>query len=161
MAPGQWDRDPLARASHVFRDIFDIHLHWRGEVFRFQKSRSRVISLADYTGEKPVIMNVPHRILLGKEETVPAELPPNQSRASSRRGAHLIARFERSRWSVSQNPTPTTCRKQWRCPVSNANGTLSQFQREGEQGRSVVTTPEPSDQMRVASSALIAFLKTS
>jgi hypothetical protein len=66
--------ESLARASHVFRDIFDIHLHWRGKVFRFQTSRSWVISLADYTGEKPVIMNVPHRMLLGKEETVPAEV---------------------------------------------------------------------------------------
>jgi hypothetical protein len=41
---------------------------------------------------------------------------------------------------------PTTCRKHWRCPAIPS---------------SVVTTSEPSDQMRVASSALIGFLKTS
>ena len=66
----------MARAGHVFRDIFDIHLHWRREIFRFLKNRSRVISLADYTAEKSFAMNVPHRMLLGKEEIVPAELPP-------------------------------------------------------------------------------------
>jgi predicted nucleotidyltransferase len=68
--------ESLARAGHVFRDIFDIYLHWRREVFRFLKSGSRVISLADYIAEKSFIMNVPHPMLLGKEETVPAELPP-------------------------------------------------------------------------------------
>jgi predicted nucleotidyltransferase len=67
--------ESLARADHVFCHIFDIHLHWRRKVFRFLKSRSRVISLADYTVEKS-FMNVPHRMLLGKEETVPAELSP-------------------------------------------------------------------------------------
>ena len=72
--------ESLARAGHVFRDIFDIHLHWRREVFRFLKSRSRVISLADYTAEKSFIMNVPHRMLLGNEETVPAELPEPKPR---------------------------------------------------------------------------------
>jgi hypothetical protein len=31
--------------------------------------------LADYSAEKSLIMNVPHRMLLGDEEHVPAEPP--------------------------------------------------------------------------------------
>jgi predicted nucleotidyltransferase len=68
--------ESLARTGKVFRDIFDVHLHWHREVLRFLKSRSRVISLADYAAEKSLIMNVPHRMLLGEEEVVPAEPPP-------------------------------------------------------------------------------------
>jgi predicted nucleotidyltransferase len=66
----------LLRAGHVFRSILDIHFYWYREVFRFLKSRSRVVSLADYAAEKSLIMNVPHRMLLGEEEIVPAEPPP-------------------------------------------------------------------------------------
>ena len=67
--------ESLARTGHVFRNIFDVHLHWRREVFLFLKSRSRVLSLADYAAEKSLIMNVPHRMLLGEEEHVPAAPP--------------------------------------------------------------------------------------
>jgi hypothetical protein len=53
-----------------------MHVYWYREVFRFLKSRSRVILLADYAAEKALILSVPHRMLLGEEETPPAELPP-------------------------------------------------------------------------------------
>ena len=77
----------LARAGRMFRDFFDVQLHWRRDVFQFLKSRSRVISLADYAAEKSLIMNVPHRMLLGAEEVVPAEPPPEpQPRAKPSRG---------------------------------------------------------------------------
>jgi predicted nucleotidyltransferase len=68
--------ESLVRAGHVFRDIFAIQLHWRREVLQFLKNRSRVISLADYAAERSLIMNIPHRMLLGEEEQVPAEAPP-------------------------------------------------------------------------------------
>jgi predicted nucleotidyltransferase len=76
----------LLAAGQVFRNILDMHFYWYREVFRFLKSRSRVISLADYAAEKPLIMNVPHRMLLGEEEIVPAEPPAEpQPRVRPRR----------------------------------------------------------------------------
>ena len=69
--------EALARAGHVFRGVFDVQLHWHREVFQFLKNRSRVISLANYAAEKSLIMNVPHRMLLGEDEQVPAEPPPD------------------------------------------------------------------------------------
>jgi predicted nucleotidyltransferase len=63
-------------AGHVFRNFLHIHFHWYREVFRFLKSRSRVISLADYAAEKSLILNVPHRMLLGDDEPAPVEPPP-------------------------------------------------------------------------------------
>ena len=67
--------ESLARAGHIFRGILDVQLHWRSEGFQFLKRRSRVISLANYTDEKSLIMNVPHRMLLGEEEIVPVDPP--------------------------------------------------------------------------------------
>lgn len=79
----------LLAAGHRFRNILEMHFYWYREVFRFLKSRSRVISLADYTAEKSLIMNVPHRMLLGDEEVVPAsptpELPPRVKRSRRQR----------------------------------------------------------------------------
>ena len=66
----------LLSAGHRFRNILDMHFYWYREVFRFLKSGSRVISLADYAAEKSLIMNVPHRMLLGDEEVVPAQPGP-------------------------------------------------------------------------------------
>ena len=66
----------LLAGGHAFRNILDMHFNWYREVFRFLKNRSRVISLADYAAEKSLIMNVPHHMLLGEEEVVPAEPPP-------------------------------------------------------------------------------------
>jgi predicted nucleotidyltransferase len=67
----------LLAGGHVFRNVLEMHFYWYREVFRFLKSRSRVISLADYAAEKSLVMNVPHRMLLGDEEVVPAEPPLN------------------------------------------------------------------------------------
>ena len=67
----------LLASGHRFRNILDVHFYWYREVFRFLKNRSRVVSLADYAAEKSLIMNVPHRMLLGDEEVVPAEPPPD------------------------------------------------------------------------------------
>jgi hypothetical protein len=51
-----------------------MHFYWYREVFRFLKSRSRAVSLADYAAEKSLILNIPHRVLLGDDETAPLEL---------------------------------------------------------------------------------------
>jgi len=66
----------LLADGHAFRNVLEMHFYWYREVFRFLKSRSRVISLADYAAEKSLIMNVPHRVLLGAEEVVAEEPPP-------------------------------------------------------------------------------------
>jgi predicted nucleotidyltransferase len=68
--------EALVRAGHVFRNAFDMQLYWYREVFRILKSRGRIISLADYRAEKSFILKVPHRMLLGEEEQLPAEPPP-------------------------------------------------------------------------------------
>jgi predicted nucleotidyltransferase len=79
--------EALARAGHIFRDIFDVHLHWHREVFRFLKARSRVISLADYKAEKAFILAVPHRMLIGTDEEPPAQpVPEPKPRLKSPRG---------------------------------------------------------------------------
>ena len=76
--------EALLSAGHVFRRIVDIHFYWYREVFRFLKSRSRVISLADYAAEKSLILNVPHRMLLGDDE--PAPIEPGPERKPGARG---------------------------------------------------------------------------
>ena len=78
--------EALLGAGHAFRGFLDMQFYWYREVFRFLKSRSRVISLADYAAEKSLIMNVPHRMLLGEEEMVsPEPLPGQQPRAKPSR----------------------------------------------------------------------------
>ena len=54
-----------------FRHTIDYAACWRLEVFRFLKSGSRAISLADYNVEKRLILAVPHRMLLGDDEPEP------------------------------------------------------------------------------------------
>jgi predicted nucleotidyltransferase len=75
--------EALLSAGHVFRGILDIHFYWYREVFRFLKSRSRVISLADYAAEKSLILNVPHRLLHGEDEPAPVE-PATERKPSAR-----------------------------------------------------------------------------
>ena len=69
----------LLSAGHAFRNILDMHFYWYREVFRFLKSRSRVVSLADYAAEKSLILNIPYRMLLGDDETAPVEPAPEGS----------------------------------------------------------------------------------
>jgi predicted nucleotidyltransferase len=86
--------EALLSAGHLFRGILDIHFYWYREVFRFLKSRSRVISLADYAAEKSLILNVPHRMLLGDDEPAPVEPAPNASPVRNRVDGLAIAHFE-------------------------------------------------------------------
>ena len=82
---GNWDQLQQANQERVeelldrgrkFRNILEIYAHWHFEVYRFLKGRSRVVSLADYAAEKSLILRVPHRMLLGKDEPPPVEVTP-------------------------------------------------------------------------------------
>ena len=73
-----YDRvEELAAAGHRFRNVVEMAGCWHLEVFRFLKGRSRVIALADYAAEKSFVLAVPHRFLLGKPESNPAQNPPS------------------------------------------------------------------------------------
>ena len=58
----------LMTLGHRFRHTIEYAACWHLEVFRFLKSGSRAISLADYNVEKRLVLAVPHRMLLGDDE---------------------------------------------------------------------------------------------
>jgi predicted nucleotidyltransferase len=70
--------EALLSAGHVFRGHSRHPFLLVLGVFRFLKSRSRVISLADHAAEKSLILNVPHRMLLGDDEPAPIEPAPER-----------------------------------------------------------------------------------
>jgi hypothetical protein len=59
--------------------LIDMHFYWYQEVFRFLKSRSRVVSFADYAAEKSLILNIAHRMLLGDDEITSVEGAPESN----------------------------------------------------------------------------------
>ena len=67
----------LMARGHRFRHTIEYAACWQLEVFRFLKSRSRAISLADYKIEKRLVLSVAHRMLLGDDE--PASLPDEEA----------------------------------------------------------------------------------
>jgi predicted nucleotidyltransferase len=67
--------EELARQGRQFRNFLEMEHCWHRETFQFLKSRSRVIALADYAAEKPFILAVPHRVLIGTPEQPAAENP--------------------------------------------------------------------------------------
>ena len=48
--------------------MLDQEIWWQLETFRFLKGRSRSISLHGYRTEKPLVDEVPHRVLLDTAE---------------------------------------------------------------------------------------------
>jgi predicted nucleotidyltransferase len=96
--------EALLSAGRVFRNILDMHFYWYREVFRFLKSRSRVVSLADYAAEKSLILNIPHRMLLGDDETAWSNRHRKAKSMHDRTDGVATARFESPR-SFSQNAT--------------------------------------------------------
>jgi hypothetical protein len=66
--------------------FLEMELWWHRETFQFLKGGSRVIALADYAAEKSFILAVPHRVLIGRPEQLPAEnpAPPTPTRRSRR-----------------------------------------------------------------------------
>ena len=68
--------EALAAKGHQFRNVLEQAGCWYWETFRFLKGGSRVISLADYRNQKPFILAIPHRVLIGEpEEPVAARDP--------------------------------------------------------------------------------------
>ena len=96
--------EALLSAGHAFRNILDMHFYWYREVFRFLKSRSRVVSLADYAAEKSLILNIPHRMLLGDDESARSNRHRKAKPMHDRTDGVATARFESPR-SLSQNAT--------------------------------------------------------
>jgi predicted nucleotidyltransferase len=74
--------EELSYTGHRFRNIVEVELCWYLETRRFLKGGSRVIALADYPAEKSLILKVPHRVLLGDDES-PLDVPtPKQARTT-------------------------------------------------------------------------------
>jgi predicted nucleotidyltransferase len=87
LVPKEGDRDraseqnyqragELAEKGQRFRNVVDWALCWYFETRRFLKGGSRVIALADYRTEKPLVLAVPHRVLLGDEELLREDAKP-------------------------------------------------------------------------------------
>ena len=68
--------EQLAHLGQRFNNFLEGQFCWFLETFRFLKGRSRVISLADYTVEKRLVLAVPHRMLLGEPDELEPEPPP-------------------------------------------------------------------------------------
>jgi predicted nucleotidyltransferase len=88
-----WDRlreltlhrvEQLQMAGRRFGNWIEVECWWHLEAFRFLKSRSRAISLIDYTAEKKFVDAVPHRVLLSDVSGV-AESGTDKSKRSPRR----------------------------------------------------------------------------
>jgi predicted nucleotidyltransferase len=65
--------EELTTRGHRFRNFLDQEGWWYLETRRFLKGGSRVVSLADYNVEKALVLAVPHRMLIGVPEELPAE----------------------------------------------------------------------------------------
>jgi predicted nucleotidyltransferase len=68
--------EQLAILGQRFSNFLEEQFCWFLETFRFLKARNRVISLADYTVEKRLVLAVPHRMLLGEPDELEPEPPP-------------------------------------------------------------------------------------
>ena len=77
--------EELAARGHEFRNILEVGHCWHRETFKFLKSRSRVISLADYAVEKSFILAVPHQFLIGTPEQTQASEPATPAPAARKR----------------------------------------------------------------------------
>jgi hypothetical protein len=64
--------EELTERGKRFRSAIEVALCWYFETRHFLKGRSRVIALADYKTEKPFILAIPHRMLLGDDEPLNA-----------------------------------------------------------------------------------------
>jgi predicted nucleotidyltransferase len=77
--------EQLAILGKRFGSFLEEQFCWFLETFRFLKGRSRVISLADYSVEKRLVLAVPHRMLLGEPEELPPEPAPEAPQRAARR----------------------------------------------------------------------------
>jgi predicted nucleotidyltransferase len=77
--------EELAEQGHRFRNFLEWEVCWHLETFQFLKGRSRVISLADYSVEKALVMAVPHRVLIGEPEPAAAGSTRSAPQSSPRK----------------------------------------------------------------------------
>ncbi len=70
--------EDLEAQGHRFRNFVEREGCWYWEVFRFLKGQDRVLALADYAVEKPLVLTVPHRVLLGRSERTPTIAAPSK-----------------------------------------------------------------------------------
>jgi hypothetical protein len=77
--------EPLEILGKRFGSFLEEQFCWFLETFRFLKGRSRVISLADYSVEKSLVLAVPHRLLLGGPEELPPEPAPEAPQPAAQR----------------------------------------------------------------------------
>jgi hypothetical protein len=68
--------EELADQGRGFRNSLEWAAVWYLEAFRYLKGGSRVISLAHYSVEKPFVLAVPHRFLIGEPEQITAPIAP-------------------------------------------------------------------------------------
>ena len=62
--------EELSAQGHRFRNFLEQEGCWYWEVFGFLKRQSRVLGLADYSVEKPFVLTVPHRFLIGQPDQI-------------------------------------------------------------------------------------------
>ena len=62
--------------GHRFNRMLDRESWWQMETFRFLKSRSRSISLVDYSTEKAFVDRVPHKVIFSVREERPKSALP-------------------------------------------------------------------------------------
>jgi hypothetical protein len=77
--------EDLAKQGRRFRNFLKWEACWYLETFQFLKGRSRVISLADYSVEKALVLAVPHRVLIDETEAAASASTRAAPRASSRK----------------------------------------------------------------------------
>jgi predicted nucleotidyltransferase len=75
----------LATQGHRFRNFMEQEGCWYWEVFGFLKGQSRVIALAEYSAEKPFVLTVPHRFLMGQPEIAAQPVPSTHKSGARKR----------------------------------------------------------------------------
>jgi predicted nucleotidyltransferase len=78
--------EELEDQGRRFRSILEREFCWYVEAYDFLKGRNRVLALADYSTERPFVLAVPHRFLIGGPEQVAVPEPaPNAPQKVARK----------------------------------------------------------------------------
>lgn len=80
IVPKEQNRERLEQQNRQrLEELAERGRTFQREVFRFLKSGSRVVSLANYAAEKSLILTVPHKMLLGEDEKPPRLTPAQRN----------------------------------------------------------------------------------
>ena len=77
--------EELEDQGRRFRSILEREFCWHVEAYDFLKGRSRVLTLADYNTERPFVLAVPHRFLIGEPEQIAVEPAPSTAQEMARK----------------------------------------------------------------------------